>query len=242
MNQRFHDLLEWKKYVCFKAPFVISTLHTGLNFPLDYRNLRVVIDLDDTEVQWNWGALFYILNSEPFVENLRPSIVQIVLGVLGILIVVAIILLVLGLFWRQRLHKTTVSSPSIPDNMEAGIVQADHCQHQFVHQLSEECHQQCEHRNCSRQNEDQPTNPAMHQGKQVCTKEDQNQCHQPQTSGSPHHLAHTTTIQSEPKYSLTDREVHNRNTEQDVVLGDDYPNRDILKGTKIHFDHHQYPQ
>ncbi|KAA3676437.1 ectonucleoside triphosphate diphosphohydrolase 4 [Paragonimus westermani] len=60
-EKEFQDLLEWKKYVCFKAPFVISTLHTGLNFPLDYKNLRVVIDLDDIEVQWNWGALFYML-------------------------------------------------------------------------------------------------------------------------------------------------------------------------------------
>ncbi|KAF5404988.1 hypothetical protein PHET_01528 [Paragonimus heterotremus] len=232
-----HQLFLYR-YVCFKAPFVISTLHTGLNFPLDYRNLRVVIDLDDTEVQWNWGALFYILNSEPFADNVGPSVVQIVLGVLGILIVVALILFVLGLFWRQRLHKATASSPSIPDNMEAGIVHADQCQRQFAHQLSEECPQQCEHSNCSRQNEDLPADVATRQGKQVPTKEDQNQCYQPQTSRHPNHIAQTTTIQSKPTLSSTDGEVHNRNTELNVVLGDDHPNKDIIERNKTHFEHH----
>ncbi|KAF8569296.1 hypothetical protein P879_00884 [Paragonimus westermani] len=210
-----------KEYVCFKAPFVISTLHTGLNFPLDYKNLRVVIDLEDTEVQWNWGALFYMLNSEPFADNMRPSLVEILLEVFGILFVTAMILLMLGLFLRQRLHKARDSSPSIPDNMETGIVQADQCQRQFVHQLSEEHPQQGEHPNCSNQNKDHPANAAKIQGTRVPAKQDHNQCYRSQTSQGPHHSVYSINTQSEPRRTSTDGEVHNRNTEQDVVSRDE---------------------
>ncbi|CAH8493282.1 unnamed protein product [Dicrocoelium dendriticum] len=113
-QEQLQRAISLREYVCFKGVYTITLLHDGFNFPRDYQNLLVVDTLNNTDVQWSLGALFYILNFVPMDNPGGLLGYQIALILLAVILAIGIsvIVTVMCVCKKRRADKASPSEPS----------------------------------------------------------------------------------------------------------------------------------
>ncbi|THD23892.1 putative Guanosine-diphosphatase [Fasciola hepatica] len=101
-EEELAERIRLKRLICFKAVYVLATIHEGLQFPKSYDKLYPVTHLRGIETQWTLGALVYILNTDHRKQLQESVITKISIAVVSLCMVLLVIIFIILIIHRER--------------------------------------------------------------------------------------------------------------------------------------------